>query len=390
MEPQLEPLAAIYRAHRTPLRKKLVRHGVRYVDVDDVLHDLFSSLHRGLATGKARPQNLVRWVYAAAYNQAVDYIKRDRSQLERYTPLDTDALPPHDTALPPDAPDQLAVEERRRFLYDAIHRMPPEQRAVFEHRVLYGLTSEQTAEVLDLAETTVLARYKASLEFLETEYARWCARKSRNGALMVPLGLATLVKHESERLGAGTDEASDGGWPRFVAQAGAPREANYAVVPAPWRRKGSLVAIFIGGGIVGAAALWLFLYLTGSLVSPLELRTDETSWILRIKEPSASPAHQETLSRDNLHGAAAEQPTSPESSHRSGDRAASPNATTPSADGREASLPMTEQELLIAAQLAVGKGRFKRARSLLARHAREFPNGTLKGTRDSLLASLPQ
>lgn len=412
MEPQRDPLAAIYRTHWTTLQRKLMRLGVRYADVNDVLHDLFSALHRALADAESPPRNLVAWVYASAHNEALNYIKRDHRQLERFTPLDMDMLPPHDTAPPPDSEENLAAEERRRFLAEALARMTPELRDVFEYRIFCRLTSEQTAEVLDLPETTVLARYKAALAFLQAEYARWCARQHRLGALVAPLGLATLLEYEAGRLDAGASDAPDGGWTRVLAHAGGRTEAIRAGAPvAPWRKKARAVATFISGGVVGAVVLWFFLHQAGFIVLPLHVRTEELRWILRWLP--ASLAHRESRSQDERQGEATqhEQATPPQTSIGSAKQAALPSLTVPSATPehdrpapvcRRAALPslnvpstpghkpVREQDLIIAAHTAISEGRFAEARALLMRHARAFPQGDLKSAREDLLASLPQ
>ena len=412
MDPQRDPLAAIYRTHWTPLQRKLMRLGVRPADVDDVLHDLFAALHRSLADAESPPRNLVAWVYASARNEALNHIKQDRRRLERFTPLDTDMLPPHETAPPPDSAEHLAAEERRRFLAEALTRMTPELRDVFEYRVFCRLTSEQTAEVLELPETTVLARYKAALAFLEAEYARWCARQPRLGAVGVPFRLATLIEYESGRLDAGASDAPDGGWTRFLAHAGGRTEASGAGAPiAPWRKKARAVATFISGGVVGAVVLWFFLNRAGFIVPPPQVCTEELRWILRWLP--ASPAHRESRSQDERQGEAAqhEQATPPQTSIDSAKQAALPSLTVPSATPghdrpasvcRRAALPsltvpstpghkpVREQDLIIAAHTAISEGRFAEARALLVRHAREFPQGDMKSAREDLRANLPR
>jgi RNA polymerase sigma factor (sigma-70 family) len=411
MEVEPTPLARVYQEHRKQLRKRLVRKGVHAPDVDDVIQQLFSELHRDLAQQPDKPRDLVAWVYGAAHNKAVDYIRHQRRREEMLAPGDLDDLIA-DVASPAlDATQQLLDEERRRFLRQALQRMIPERRVVLEHRIYHELTVAQSAFVLDLPEPTVCARLTAGFHDLEAAYARFRAENERReGALVLPLTLAAL-------LGFGWSsnaEAAAGGRP-------APREADSGIArkrlrrlacaslanllaseqiasanpSSRWRDAFARMSSFVsgavfGGAVVAAAALWLFLRYTSPIDLPLHRRADEARWILSILDPSEAPSirvpHDVSLTAPEpppttSHGATGLSRVSPLSQS---------SVPTPSQPTRRAKGPLSERDVVRIAQSAIRDGNIDVARSILEQYAKEFPNGDLKGMRDALLAGLPR
>lgn len=399
VQPTPTTLARIYRDHCKKLRKKLVREGVRFPDVDDVIHQTFSELHRDLAADADKPRDLVAWVYAAAHHKAVDYVRYHHLRAEMHAPGDLDELL-GDIASPAlDAAEQLLNEERRRFLREALQHMSPERRIVLEHRIYDELTVAQIAVKLGLPESTVRARFDAAWRDLEDAYSRWRAENERReGALVLPVTLAALLGFSwlsDAGVAAGGPqafrEAGSGvpatwmGSPAFASPGNtlAPEWGASSNPSAQWRGVLTRVLVFLSGVVVGAAVLWFLIYKIGFIDPSGRRRADETRGILSMVDPSK--ARSIDVPRDTSSMA----PAPPVMTSNGVMQLPPSSVLTPSQPTRRAERPMSEQDLISTAQSAIRDGKADLARSMLARHAKEFPDGSLKDTRDSLLAVLP-
>jgi RNA polymerase sigma-70 factor (ECF subfamily) len=145
-------------------------------DAEDVLQDTFIKAFRHLADFDGRSK-LSTWLYRIATNEALMVLRR-----RKINPLSIDE-PDNDTqdeqepmqimdwcCLPE---GEMMSAEARKYLDNAIDQLPYSLRVVFLLREIEGLSTQETADVLNLSETAVktrLSRARLRLRELLTGY----------------------------------------------------------------------------------------------------------------------------------------------------------------------------------------------------------------------------
>jgi RNA polymerase sigma-70 factor (ECF subfamily) len=147
---------------------KIFRLAYRFVrnesEAKEILQDTFLTIWRKLDTFKGDSQ-FSSWLYRVAANTA---LMRLRSQ-RRHPEVSTEDLPigylDNYGQLPPvidnwaKRPDEeLASDELRRHIQSSVDALPEIYRAVFLIRDVEGLSTEETAEVLQISVPTVKTR----------------------------------------------------------------------------------------------------------------------------------------------------------------------------------------------------------------------------------------
>jgi RNA polymerase sigma-70 factor (ECF subfamily) len=158
---------------------KIFRLAYRFVrnetEAKEILQDTFLSIWRKLDTFKGDAQ-FSSWLYRVAANAA---LMRLRAQ-KRHPEVSTEELPidfldnyghlpagGENWAKRPD--DELQSEELRRHIQAAVDELPEIYRTVFLIRDVEGLSTEETAEVLQISIPTVKTRlHRARLALRET------------------------------------------------------------------------------------------------------------------------------------------------------------------------------------------------------------------------------
>ena len=158
---------------------KIFRLAYRFVrnetEAKEVLQDTFLSIWRKLDTFKGDSQ-FGSWLYRVAANTALMRLRAQRRHPEVSTEelpagyLDTfGALPPtgENWAKRPD--DELQSDELRRHIQSAVDSLPEIYRTVFTLRDVEGLSTEETAEILDISVPTVKTRlHRARIALRDT------------------------------------------------------------------------------------------------------------------------------------------------------------------------------------------------------------------------------
>jgi len=158
---------------------KIFRLAYRFVrnetEAKEVLQDTFLSIWRKLDTFKGDSQ-FGSWLYRVAANTALMRLRAQRRHPEVSTEelpagyLDTfGALPPtgENWAKRPD--DELQSDELRRHIQSAVDTLPEIYRTVFMLRDVEGLSTEETAEILDISVPTVKTRlHRARIALRDT------------------------------------------------------------------------------------------------------------------------------------------------------------------------------------------------------------------------------
>ena len=141
-------------------------------DVEDMLQETFIKTYRHLKDFDGR-SNLSTWLYRIATNEALMALRRKRPDTISFDePLADEAEPQEplqivDWCCMPE--EELMSAEGRAYLDQAIASLPASLRVVFLLRDIEGLSTRETAEVLNLSEMAVKTRLsRARLQLRET------------------------------------------------------------------------------------------------------------------------------------------------------------------------------------------------------------------------------
>lgn len=124
-------------------------------DARDLTQETFLRFFRSL--DRLDPQRgLATWILRIATNQTIDFLRKQRHSI----PIEEAEIGDASAAfLQEFDPDAERVREQKRALVDrAIRRLAPSYQVVLELRHTQGMPTEQIAEILDLAPSTVRSR----------------------------------------------------------------------------------------------------------------------------------------------------------------------------------------------------------------------------------------
>lgn len=130
-------------------------------DAEDVLQETFIKAYRHLPDFDGRSR-LSTWLYRIATNEALMLLRRRKQVIISIEePAETseqqqEPLQIKDWCCLPE--EELMSAEARRYLDQAIDNLPHTLRVVFLLRDIEGLSTAETAEVLNLSETAVKTR----------------------------------------------------------------------------------------------------------------------------------------------------------------------------------------------------------------------------------------
>jgi RNA polymerase sigma-70 factor (ECF subfamily) len=141
------------------------------MEAEDVLQETFISAFRGLDRFEGRSL-LSTWLYRIAYNAALMHLrKRELATVSIDEPIENEEGDPMPRQLVDwgAAPDQVLLNgELHRALDAAVAALPETLRSVFVLRDIEGLSTAETAAILDLTETNVKVRlHRARLALRE-------------------------------------------------------------------------------------------------------------------------------------------------------------------------------------------------------------------------------
>lgn len=145
-------------------------------DAEDVLQETFIKAYRNISKFAGR-SSLSTWLYRIATNEALMLLRRRKqSMLSIDEPLemaDEEQEPMQivDWCCMPE--DELMSAEAQTYMDQAVDDLPHNLKVVFLLRDIDGLSTRETAEVLDLTETAVktrLSRARLRLRGMLTSY----------------------------------------------------------------------------------------------------------------------------------------------------------------------------------------------------------------------------
>jgi len=145
-------------------------------DAEDVLQETFIKAYKALSNfdGRASPST---WLYRIATNEALMVLRKRKQPFVsideplEITGIEQEPLQITDWCCLPE--DELMSTEAQAYMDEAVEELPPNLRVVFLLRDIEGLSTRETAEVLDLSETAVktrLSRARLRLREMLTGY----------------------------------------------------------------------------------------------------------------------------------------------------------------------------------------------------------------------------
>lgn len=141
-------------------------------DVEDMLQETFFKAYRHLKDFDGR-SSISTWLYRIATNEALMALRRKRPDTISFDePLADEAEPQEplqivDWCCMPE--EEMMSAEGRLYLDKAVNQLPASLRVVFLLRDIEGLSTHETAEVLNLSEMAVKTRLsRARLQLRET------------------------------------------------------------------------------------------------------------------------------------------------------------------------------------------------------------------------------
>jgi RNA polymerase sigma-70 factor (ECF subfamily) len=155
--------------------RKLLRiaHSVTHnrEDSQDAVQEAFLKAYQHLAEFRGDSQ-FSTWLIRITLNQSLMKLRKQRRTrefpLDEDFGTDEDVLPREVIDWAPNPEELYSVSELRNILLKAVEELRPILRAVFVLQDLEGLSTEQTAEVLNLSQSAVKSRlWRARLELRE-------------------------------------------------------------------------------------------------------------------------------------------------------------------------------------------------------------------------------
>jgi RNA polymerase sigma-70 factor (ECF subfamily) len=140
-------------------------------DSQDAVQEAFLKAYQHLAEFRGDSQ-FSTWLIRITLNQSLMKLRKQRRtrevSLDEDFGTDEDVLPQEVIDWAPNAEELYSVSELRNILLKTIEELRPILRAVFVLQDLEGLSTEQTAEVLNLSQSAVKSRlWRARLELRE-------------------------------------------------------------------------------------------------------------------------------------------------------------------------------------------------------------------------------
>lgn len=132
-------------------------------DVDDTVQEVFIRFHAALATFRGQ-SSVKTYLTRIAINRSLDVLRSRRRRF--FVPWEAEQTEDVASELP--KPDEVAMRaDEHRQLRSAINTLSPRHKAVVVLRLIDGLSTKETADVLKVPYGTVLSRLKRALTNLK-------------------------------------------------------------------------------------------------------------------------------------------------------------------------------------------------------------------------------
>jgi len=178
-----QELARLVAAYSAPLYRLALRMLGNPQDAEDVLQNTFLKALQHLNEFEGRA-SLSTWLYRIAANEALMLLRRQRPETSVSDLLQEDEE--DDVEMPAQFVDwcclpeeELLSDEARRYLKEAVQRLPPKLRLVFVLRDIEGLSIQETSQTLHLSEAAVKTRLLRARLHLREQLSAFYAERLR-------------------------------------------------------------------------------------------------------------------------------------------------------------------------------------------------------------------
>src|SRR5437870_6071818 len=159
-------------------------------DAEDVVQDAFLKAYSNLGQFQGQSK-FYTWLVRIAVNEALMKLRRRRPErtvsLDEEVKTEDDSLPREVADWSPNPEQLYNQEELRDILSRTIQGLPPTFRTVFVLRDVEGLSTEETAEALELSVPAVKSRLLRARLQLRERLNRYFQRKEKsNGSQQKP------------------------------------------------------------------------------------------------------------------------------------------------------------------------------------------------------------
>jgi RNA polymerase sigma-70 factor (ECF subfamily) len=159
-------------------------------DAEDVVQDAFLKAYGNLAQFQEQSK-FYTWLVRIAVNEALMKLRRRRPErtisLDEEVKTEDDSVPREVADWSPNPEQQYTQAELRDILDRTIHGLPATFRTVFVLRDVEGLSTEETAEALELSVPAVKSRLlRARLQLRERLNKYFQKRERSNGSQSKP------------------------------------------------------------------------------------------------------------------------------------------------------------------------------------------------------------
>ncbi len=159
-------------------------------DAEDVVQDAFIKAYNNLKQFQGQSK-FYTWLVRIAVNEALMKLRRRRPErtvsLDEDVKTEDDSVPREVADWSPNPEQQYSQAELREILDKTIHGLPATFRTVFVLRDVEGLSTEETAEALDLSIPAVKSRLlRARLQLRERLNKYFQRREKSNGSQQKP------------------------------------------------------------------------------------------------------------------------------------------------------------------------------------------------------------
>jgi RNA polymerase sigma-70 factor (ECF subfamily) len=166
--PAADAFESIYEQHFDFVWRYVVGRGVPASAVEDVVQEVFMTVHGRLETFEGRSM-LKTWIIGIAVNVVRSYLRRTGQRIPR-VPIE-DQL--HLEAPEPSAQRLLELKDAATFVQSVLARMTDLQREAFVLCEMEQLSAPETSELLGVNENTLRTRLRAARRIFEEELLRW-------------------------------------------------------------------------------------------------------------------------------------------------------------------------------------------------------------------------
>ncbi|MDO4820069.1 MAG: RNA polymerase sigma factor [Prevotella sp.] len=141
-------------------------------DADDILQNTFLKAWMNIDSFRGNAK-ISTWLYRIAVNEALDFIRKNKNAVEL-----SDGDVGNSVAVRLSGDAYFDGDEAQLLLQEAIGKLPPKQRLVFNMRYFDEMRYSEMSHILDTSEGALKASYHLAVEKI-SEYLKVCSINSK-------------------------------------------------------------------------------------------------------------------------------------------------------------------------------------------------------------------